>query len=879
MSEPSDWQRLRTSRALAAQSESPPLKGDAPHPALPFELPRSDIQRPKAEIRKPAPPPASSPERCALCGLPVGSARTETLLQGTVMRFCCPGCRAVFLILFNSPGGAPKDFLESELYQACVASGLIPAKEQGGVQATEVGVRTEARFSASLQKQDPLAQDLNLKIEGMWCTACAWVVEALLCSTKGVLEARVFFFSDLATIKHLPHLAAPSDLLKAIARLGYRATLLEDQGEASKEKKRSLLRLGLSCILTMNIMMIAFALYAGFFQELGEDGVRYLSYPLWLLATPVVFYGGFPMIKRAWQGLRFLNFSMDTLIAIGALSAYFYSVGRMAEGSLHLYFDTAAMLVSLVLLGKYIENEAREQASHGMLDLLQLSGGKARLSEGNKEVWTASSEVRPGDQFLVLGEERIPLDGVILSGGADLDESILTGESHPVWRSAGDEVLAGSLVMNGHLLLRATRPAAASSVSQMRSLIQRALAEKNPIELFADAVTRWLVPGILLLAVGTVLFWRHYGVPVEQALLHGLTVLVITCPCALGIATPLARVAAIGVSRANGVIVRNPEAFEKAKKIDTLVFDKTGTMTEGKFSLCDVFVEKVERNEALRRVASLEVHSDHFLAKEMVRKAEQFSLELEPPASFEAFEGLGVRGMLQGGLVCAGNLRFMADQGLMVAPPILEQALHHEARGMTVVFFGWDQTVQGLLIFGDVLRAEAKQVVSGLHAKGLAIWLVSGDSPATTRAVAEDLGIQHFAGRALPVDKLELVRKLQHQGRRVAMIGDGINDAPALAQADLAMAFGSKPNAVGITGDLTILSQHLKKISDVLKVSTLTTRVIRENLALAFLYNVFGIPLAVAGLLNPLIAVSAMLASSLTVVGNTLRISRALRPS
>lgn len=786
---------------------------------------------------------------------------------------------AVFQILLNRPGGALEDYSRTDLYRACVASGIISGKEEAFERECKTGSGREAGFSTSGDGLEHLAQELTVSIEGMWCTACAWVIEALLRSMKGVLEVSVFFFSDLARIKYLPHQAAPRDLLRAIARLGYRATLVEDQSEALQARKHMVLRLGLSWILTMNIMMIAFALYAGFFHELGEDAVRYLSYPLWLLATPVVFYGGFPMIRRAWQGFRFGHFPMDTLIAIGALSAYFYSVAMMIEGSLHLYFDTAAMLVSLVLLGKYIENEAREKASSGMGDLLRLSSGKARLSEGEKEIWVASKEVKPGDQFLVMGEERIPLDGVIVAGSADLDESFLTGESQPLRRSVGDEVLGGSLVLTGELLLRATRPAAESSVSRMLSLVHRALAEKNPVELFADRLTRWLVPGILLLAAGTVLYWSHHGVPFGQTLLRGLTVLVITCPCALGIATPLAKVAAIGGARANGILVQNPEAFEKARRLDTLVFDKTGTITEGRFSLVDVYTDEVGKDEALRRVASLEVLSDHFLAKEIVRKANELRLDLEEPAPLEAFEGLGIKGRLPCGQVWAGNRGFMEDQGLELAPFIAEQAGFQESSGMTVVYFGWEREVRGFLVFGDVLRSKAKQVISELHAKGLQLWLVSGDSLATTRAIAQEAEIQEFVGRALPGDKLTLVRRLQETGRRVGVVGDGINDAPALAQADLGIAFGSRVNSVGAACDMSVLSQDLRQIPETLRISSFTTKVIRENLAFAFLYNMLGIPLAVAGMLNPVVAVFAMLASSLTVIGNTLRISRFLRQS
>jgi heavy metal translocating P-type ATPase len=830
----------------------------------------SDLRPLTSDFRLPA-----AEGHCALCSLPVGRSGVETLVNGTVLRFCCSGCMAVFQILFNQPGGPPGDFTKTELYQACVASGLIPRTEEEAVaRETEAPTGSQAPSSSPHIDEDDLALPLTIKLDGMWCPACGWLIEAVLRKTKGVVDASVFFLSDLATIKYLPHRTPPRNILSAVTRLGYRAALLEDQDEASPEKRGLLMRLGLSSILTANIMMISLALYAGFFHELGEDVIRYFSYPLWILATPVVFYGGFPIIRRALFGLRSWSFSMDTLIAVGALSAYFYSLAMMNKGSLHLYFDTAAMLVTLVLLGKYVEKEAREKASRGMRELCNISAGKVRLFGEKRETWIATANVSPGDEFLVLNGERIPLDGLILSGQANLDESFLSGESRPLKKSPGDSVLAGSLVLDGQLLLRATRTASESSISQMIALMHHTLNNKAPVELLADRITRWLTPAILFLAAGTVLYLRLQGVALDQALLRGLTVLVITCPCALGIATPLAKVAAIGIFRTNGMIIQNPGAFEKVKGLDTLIFDKTGTITEGKFLLKEVFSDRVGREEALRRVAAIEALSDHFLAKEIVRAARDLRLELEEAGGFESFEGLGIRGRLECGEVCAGNRRFMEGRGLVLAPSIDQHAGLVESKGMTSVFFGWDQEVQGFFTFGDSPKADAKRVVSELQEKGFELWLVSGDSLKTTRAIAQELGFQNYSGQALPKDKMDLVRKLQEKGQRVGMVGDGINDVPGLAQADVGIAFGSGANLIQDASDIAIFKKDLSKIPEILQLSALTTKVIKENLFFAFLYNHLGIPLAVGGVLNPLIAVLAMFASSLTVIGNTLRIAR-----
>jgi heavy metal translocating P-type ATPase len=784
---------------------------------------------------------------------------------------------AVFQTLFNKPGGFQGDFKETELYRACVAAGIISANPQAasGLKS-EVGASAPAILPSASPAQENLVQELHFRVDGMWCSSCAWLIEAVLLKTKGVLEAKVIFVSDLAIVKYLPHRVPPRDILSAISRLGYPAAMMQDRVGASKEKQRLLLRLGLSSIFTMNIMMLSFALYGGFFHELGDDAIGYLSYPLFILATPVVFYGGFPILKRACSGLRFLSFSMDTLIAFGTLSAYFYSFAMMHQGSLHLYFDTSAMLVTLVLLGKYVEREARDRASRGMTALYNLATGKVRLSKDGGEVWVSAAAARPGDDFLVLGGERIPLDGTVMSGEANLDEAILTGESRPVKRSLGETVLGGSLVLDGRLLLRATCTAAESSVSQMLALMHSAIGNKNPVEFLADRITQWLVPITLCLATIAVVSLHVQGVPFDEALLRGVTVLVITCPCALGIATPLAKVAAIGVARTLGIVVQNPAAFERTKSLDTLVFDKTGTLTEGRFFLTEVFVNNVEKEKAIQRVASIEVLSDHFLAREIVRKARELSLQLEEPICFEGFQGLGVGARLSSGQVWAGSRRFMEGRGLPVAPSFDAQAGLQEARGMTVVFFGWDQQVQGFFTFGDGLRTDARQVLSDLRREGFEIWLVSGDSLPTTRAIARELLVENYLGQALPKDKMDLIRKLQEKGRRVGMVGDGINDAPALAQADVGMAFGIGVNLPHNASDFTILSKDLQKIPATFRLSILTARIVKENLIFAFVYNVLGIPLAVGGILNPLIAVLAMFASSLTVIGNTLRISRSL---
>ncbi len=581
---------------------------------------------------------------CSLCGLPAGRSGVQHVIrEGEVLRFCCSGCRYVFEILFNSPEGLPSDFRKTELYQACVSAGLIPADENAlaGIRASEEARDDHAAASrGDANQEEDLAQELTFRIDGMWCTACSWLIEEILAKTKGVIDSKVFFLSDLAWIKYLPHRVDPADVLSRVSGFGYRASLVEAESESTRQRKDLLVRLGISSILTFNAMMISFMLYWGFLEDIGDEATLFISYTIFAFATPTVLYGGYPIFKRAAAGLRFGSASMDTLIAVGSLSAYGYSVVQMMKGSLHVYFDTASMLVTLVLLGKYIELQARDKISTGITELYRLAGCKVRLLARGRERWVASNAVEVGQSFRVLAGERIPIDGSIISGQASIDESAMTGESRPVRRSAGNEVMGGTLLMEGDLLIRAIRVGAESSLNQVITLMQEALVKKNPVEQFADRVTRRVVPLILLLAAGTGIYLVHAGIEADEALLRAVTVLVITCPCALGIATPLAKLASLGVGRRKGILVRDSAALEKARNLDVVVFDKTGTLTEGDFTLREIITTgEGDRNEALRMAASVETHSDHFLAREIVRKAGEAHLEMEETTGFEFAEG------------------------------------------------------------------------------------------------------------------------------------------------------------------------------------------------------------------------------------------------
>jgi heavy metal translocating P-type ATPase len=712
----------------------------------------------------------------------------------------------------------------------------------------------------------------------------------------GVLSANIFFFSDIARINYMPHLIQPKTIMDGISRLGYRTSEMEsalDSGQSGK----LVVRLGISAILSMNIMMISFALWAGFFGEVGREGAALFSYTLWVIASPVVFYGGWPILRGAFWSIRRRTATMDTLIGTGVLAAYFYSVSAMLRGSLHVYFDTASMLVTLVLLGRFIETRAKERISGAITALFHAASGKVRILREGREIWTAPEKVSKGDLFLVFPGERMPVDGRVFSGAGVFDESVISGESRPVKKAIGAEVSAGSLMLDGEAKFEADRQGDESSLAQMIGLIEEALSTKNRSEVFAERFMRILVPSVLALSVSIFILLFSSSVPLDEALLRALSVLVITCPCALGIAVPLARVAEIARARASAILIRNPAAMERADRLDVIIFDKTGTLTEGSYVLRQVVVgaglagddsnTAGDRegqwptavtatplvDEALRRVASAESKSDHFLAREVVKAARQKSLELEEVLSFEAVEGMGIIAQTASGEVAAGSWELMNTRGLELSDEFRDRAHAFETAGSTTVFFAWDNAVKGFLVFGDRLRDGAVEVVSRLHSEGVSVWVVSGDSENTTRTLALRAGADNFAAQRRPQDKAGIIDDLRRQGKRVAMVGDGINDAAALACADIGIAFGAGANIVRECSDAAVLGNDLFRVCELLELSRFSFKITKENLLFSFIYNIFGVPLAAAGVLNPLIAAFAMFASSLTVICNTSRIA------
>lgn len=797
-------------------------------------------------------------------------------VRGRKDGFCCLGCFHVFEILKEMLGTPdPEAMREHALFRQMQAQGVIPSDESdlarvdpdpmggpedpAGVPEVPVGEQSEARV---------------LKVTGMWCPSCSWVIERSLRKKEGVVGASASFSSDRVKVTYLPRLVGPAEIAGVIRNLGYGIQETDTEHGRERALRTELVRLGVGIFLTVNVMMISFGLYQGFLTELSDAGVRMMGVPIFLMSTVVVFYCGFPVLERAIKAARAGGFVMETLISLGALSAYGLSVYQLFRGSLNMYFDTASMLITLILLGKYLEARIRYRAIQGVEEIYELLPGKARVETDAGERYASIEAVASGDVLRTLEQEQIPVDGVILSGEGRVDESKLTGESRLRTKRAGDTVLGASLLVSGELRIRVTGVGSGSGIGRMITLMEEAMAQKNPAERLTDRIMAVFGPVVMLLALATGAALTAMGTPLEEALVRTITVLVIACPCALGIAIPLARVAAIGRARREGILVVNGDALEMACRLTALVIDKTGTATWGNHKM--MVVEGVGEHSAADAVAlaaAVEAGSDHPVARAVRRHAA--SLGAEPRGAVEAEElaGLGMRGTAEGEEVLVGNEALLVSEGIELTRSWKQAAAEGVDRGETVVFVSRAREVCGIIRLGDALRMDMPQAVADLKANGLEVHLVSGDTERATGYVAGLLGVDRFKGGVLPGDKVEWIRRLQRQGHRVGMVGDGANDAAALAVADVGFATGEALTVTKNASDLTILSFSGRRLLAALDLSRLTSRTVITNLFLALVYNLIALPVALAGLVNPVIAASAMLLSSLTVVGNSARIS------
>jgi P-type Cu2+ transporter len=826
---------------------------------------------------------------CDLCGLDCGKYSLEHHVGGSDRFFCCMGCMNVYLILWeNGTIQAGQNIRDTELFRRSLQLGLISNRT-----AEELSVSNT--FTAS--------QELLLHVHGMWCTSCAWLIEHALRSLPGVVLAEASFATDLVTVRYRPQDLPPDKIIERIAALGYRAERYAIDSESSDAEWRDLLiRTGLAAFLWANVMSLSLVLYAGYFEQISPSVRRGLPFVLMALATPVVFYCAQPVLQLAWRGVLNGSIRMEVLLSIGILAAYGYSVAQAFRGEIHLYFDTATVIVTLVLTGKLIERGAKERVTQWITSLHRMMPNKARLLVRGEERFVSAEALETGQVFLVKAGEHIPADGLVVEGESHADESLLTGEPTPIAKHRGEAVVAGSINVNGVLRVKATRCARDSTLSRVIQQVEQALGSRCNLERTVDRISRVFVPCIVVVAVLTFFFVWLVGATLGQALMRGITVLVIACPCALGLATPLTITAAFGAACRRGILVRDSRVLESVGKVDTVIFDKTGTVTEGKFTLLDLVCStqmqertvvaaareragskgdislhsgpRNEKGEILALFASLEQYSEHPLGQAVTKFALARGCALHEASAIEIHKGRGITGIVRGKSIFAGNRALLAELGIQVEPELELSTSRFESEGRTVAFLGWDGALQAFAILGDRVKPDAINLLAELKMRGVDVRLVSGDALATTRWTASTIGVDSFESGVVPEQKADVVRRLQEHGAVVAMVGDGINDAPALAQADLGIAIGSGTDIAMRAAAVILMNGSILKVADIFDLASRTMRVVRQNLFWAFFYNSVGISLAVTGILNPIMAAVAMLLSSASVVGNSLRLAR-----
>jgi Cu2+-exporting ATPase len=798
-------------------------------------------------------------DTCIHCNLPIPpSDLVIDEIDGKELRFCCHGCQGVYRIINGA--GLNNFYQRRDWSEQGVPAGVFEAEFDENMLAGHVINHNED------------SAEISLIIEGIRCASCVWLLEKLLGKEQGVDAIRVNYGTHRAQVRFNPQKTSPAKIFSTVSRLGYLPhpfTSGAAQQAAAREQRSLLIRFGTAAFLSMQLMGFTFALYGGYFHGIDPGTRQMIQYFAAAVTTPVVFYSGWPFLAGAWRSLKNQAPSMDLLISLGVLTAYSYSLYALVDGG-EVYFDTAAMIITLILLGRLFEGSARNRSISGIDRLLRLAPDSANRIVGEEIHSVDSASLSPGDLILVRPGERIPVDCRITTGETEVDEATITGEPMPVLRRPGDNVSAGTLNLSSSVKLEVERVAAESFIARMAHMVEEAQNRKAPIQSLADKVATIFVPLVILIAAGTWIFWLSSNVPHTEALLNAVSVLIVACPCALGLATPTAVLVASGSAAARGILFRGGDILEMTGRINLIAFDKTGTLTLGKPTIEQIIPAPGQSAESLLKLACrVERGSNHPIALGIIAKAKEEGIVQEASESIETIPGRGLRMASDDGEVLLGSRSFLTENNIEI--PVIESGT------LTEVYVSLGGTWGGVLLIHDPLRENAVQAITRLQGFGLQTVLLTGDRPEAAEQISAKLAISNYLANLSPADKATWINNQQQSGLRVMMVGDGINDAPALSSADVGCAMAGGTDIALETSDLVLTKPDLGRLYEAVYIARKTLLVIKQNLFWAFAYNFMTIPLAASGQLAPVWAAVAMACSSLLVVGNSLRLGRLVR--
>lgn len=768
---------------------------------------------------------------------------------------------------------------------------LVTAVEKSGYSVISEPPETPSENSMDAEGK----KRLKLTIVGMDNPHCVSTIKGALDRLSGVI-AKELFVTQKAIITYDPVVTSPEIIKKTIRDLGYNplderngSTVVDREKKARENEIRNLKqRMFIAVLFSIPLLILAMILP---FLDIGLPMILENNLPLieFILATPVLFAGSFFYSRGLLGAYRTRTATMDTLVAVGTGTAYLYSLvisimiwmGDQTYGTHDLYYEVAALLIAFILLGKYLEAIAKGKTSEAIRKLMGLQAKTATVKREGKEIEIPIEEVQVGDLVIVKPGQKIPVDGMVVQGHSSVDESMITGESIPVEKQKGDTVIGATINKQGSFTFKATKVGSETALAQIIKLVEEAQGSKAPIQQLADKVSSYFVPAVIIIAIISFVVWSLLGMGFFFALTIFVAVLIIACPCALGLATPTAIMVGTGKGAEHGILIKSAEALQKAQDITTIVFDKTGTLTKGKPEVTDIVTARgFTETDILEYAAIAEKRSEHPLGEAIVKKAVEKKIKLRDPTTFAAISGKGLEATIDRKKILLGNRALMKERGIAIAS--LEDTLQRlENEGKTAMILGVDKKVAGIIAVADTVKDHAKDAIDELHRLGKEVVMLTGDNTRTAQAIAKTVGIDRVLAEVLPEQKVEEIKRLQSEGKRVAMVGDGINDAPALAQAQIGIAIGSGTDIAIESGDIVLIKEDLRDVAKAMALSKYTMRKIRQNLFWAFFYNVLGIPIA-AGilypftgwLLSPIIAGAAMAFSSVSVVSNALMMRR-----